>query len=231
MFFLDSHYLLLVALPSFLLALWAQMKVQGALKRYSRVPAASGLSGAGAAAEILRASGINNVTIEMTRGFLGDHYDPSSHTLRLSPDVFNGRSLAAVGIAAHEAGHALQQAQAYAPLGVRSAIVPLAAMSNLAWPVLILGLILRASPLGALLVTGALLLFLALVVMQVVNLPVEYNASRRAREALLRCGIVSAQEEGGVKTVLNAAALTYVAAALGAILQLLYFLGLARRNN
>lgn len=231
MFFFDSHYLLLVALPSFLLALWAQMKVQGALRRFNRVPAASGLSGAEAAATILRASGLAGVSIEMTRGFLGDHYDPSAHTLRLSPDVYSGRSLAAVGIAAHEAGHALQQAHAYAPLGLRTAIVPLAAMSNLAWPILILGLILRASPLGGLLVTGALLLFLALVVLQVVNLPVEYNASRRAREALLQCGVVSAQEDDGVKAVLNAAALTYVAAALGAILQFIYFLGLARRND
>jgi Zn-dependent membrane protease YugP len=231
MFFLDSHYLLLVAIPSFLLALWAQMKVQGALRRFNRVPASSGLSGAEAAATILRASGLANVGIEMTRGFLGDHYDPASHTLRLSPDVYNGRSLAAVGIAAHEAGHALQQARAYAPLGLRTAIVPLAAMSNLAWPILIVGLILRASPLGGLLITGALLLFLTLVVLQVVNLPVEYNASRRAREALLQFGVVSAQEDDGVKAVLNAAALTYVAAALGAILQFIYFLGLARRNN
>ena len=144
MFFFDSHYLLLVAIPSFLLALWAQMKVQGALRRFNRVPASSGLSGAEAAATILRASGLANVGIEMTRGFLGDHYDPASHTLRLSPDVYNGRSLAAVGIAAHEAGHALQQARAYVPLGLRTAIVPLAAMRNLAWPILILGLILRA---------------------------------------------------------------------------------------
>jgi Zn-dependent membrane protease YugP len=231
MFFFDSHYLLLVAIPSFLLALWAQMKVQGALRRFNRVPASSGLSGAEAAATILRASGLANVGIEMTRGFLGDHYDPASHTLRLSPDVYNGRSLAAVGIAAHEAGHALQQARAYVPLGLRTAIVPLAAMSNLAWPILILGLILRASPLGGLLITGALLLFLTLVVLQVVNLPVEYNASRRAREALLQFGVVSAQEDDGVKAVLNAAALTYVAAALGAILQFIYFLGLARRND
>jgi Zn-dependent membrane protease YugP len=231
MFFFDSHYLLLVAIPSFLLALWAQMKVQGALRRFNRVPASSGLSGAEAAATILRASGLANVGIEMTRGFLGDHYDPASHTLRLSPDVYNGRSLAAVGIAAHEAGHALQQARAYVPLGLRTAIVPLAAMSNLAWPILILGLILRASPLGGLLITGALLLFLTLVVLQVVNLPVEYNASRRAREALLQFGVVSAQEDNGVKAVLNAAALTYVAAALGAILQFIYFLGLARRND
>lgn len=231
MLFFDPRYVILVAVPSLILAIWAQIKVQGALRRYSRVPVASGLSGAKAAAAILRANGVQGVTIEPTDGTLSDHYDPVAHNLRLSRDIYAGRSLAAVGIAAHEAGHALQQARAYAPLALRSAIVPMAAISNLAWPILIVGLLLRATPLGGILVYGTILLFLAVVVLQVVNLPVEYNASRRAHEALLRHGIVNSSESVGVKAVLDAAALTYVAAALGAILQLLYFLSIARRQR
>lgn len=226
MMWFDPTYVLMVMLPSLVVALWAQFKVQHAMRRYSRVPNQNGLSGAEAADEILRANGIHDVRIEMTRGFLGDHYDPQRRVLRLSPEVYRGRSLAAVGIAAHEAGHALQQARAYVPLSIRSAIVPLAAFSNLAWPLLVIGLILRMS----LLVNLGILFFLAVVALQLVNLPVEYNASRRAREALLRLGIVGVHEDQGVRAVLNAAALTYVAAALGAVLQLLYFIGLARRD-
>ncbi len=226
MILFDPAYLIMVMLPSMALAFWAQYKVQHAMNRYSRVPNRNGLSGAEAADEILNANGIHDVGIEITQGFMGDHYDPQKRVLRLSPPVYRGRSLAAVGIAAHEAGHALQQAQAYMPLSLRSAIVPLAAFSNLAWPLLLIGLVLRMG----VLVNIGILFFLAVVVLQLVNLPVEYNASRRAREALLRLGLVGAAEDSGVKAVLNAAALTYVAAALGAVLQLLYFIGLARRN-
>lgn len=227
MFLFDPRYMMLVALPSMLLALWAQFRVKSAMARYSRVASRRGLTGAEAAAEILDTGGVNNVSIEVTNGWLSDHYDPSKHVLRLSPQVYSGRSLASIGIAAHEAGHALQQAANYAPLVVRSSIVPLAAVSNLALPILILGLVLGK----LMLVNIGILLFLVIVVLQFVNLPVEYNASRRAREALLRCGIIAAGEEGGVKAVLNAAALTYVAAALGALLQFFYFLGLARRSD
>jgi hypothetical protein len=226
MLFISPVYLIMVALPSMLIAFWAQAKVKSAMAKYSRVANHAGLSGAEAAEHILRGSGVNDVTITTTRGWMSDHYDPTKKELRLSPDVHEGRSLAAVGIAAHEAGHALQQAHAYAPLMLRSAIVPMAAMSNLAWPILIAGIIFKL----AALVNAAVILFLGLVVLQVINLPVEYNASRRARTALLNFGIVSPDEDQGVKAVLNAAALTYVAAALGAILQLLYFIGLARRN-
>jgi len=226
MMMFDPTYIMLVMLPSLIVALWAQFKVQHAMSRYGRVPNQNGVSGAEAAEEILAANGIDDVRIEMTRGFLGDHYDPQRRVLRLSPEVYRGRSLAAVGIAAHEAGHALQQARAYAPLALRSAIVPLAAFSQLAFPLLVIGLILRVS----LLINLGIILFLAVVALQLVNLPVEYNASRRAREALLRLGIVGVHEDRGVRAVLNAAALTYVAAALGAVLQLLYFVGLARRD-
>ena len=226
----SSGYLLLVALPSLLLAMWAQTKVRGALARYGRTPAHCGLTGAEAAAAILSAHGVRDVAIEPTTGWLGDHYDPAARVLRLSPNVFNGLSIAALGIAAHEAGHALQQASAYAPLALRTAIVPMAAMGNFAWIILMIGLVLRMSPLGPVLVLAAILLFLAAVVLQLVNLPVEFNASRRARAALMQLKLVSGDEAHGVKSVLDAAALTYVAAALGAILQLIYFIGLARRR-
>lgn len=226
MMFLDPFYLIAVALPSMLIAFWAQAKVKGAMNKYSRVAARCGLSGAEAAAEILRSNNVTDVEITTTQGFMGDHYDPSKRVLRLSPNVYQGRSVASLGIAAHEAGHALQQARGYLPLSLRSAIVPMAAMSNLAWPLIIIGFIFKLT----FLVYIAIFVFLGVVILQLINLPVEYNASRRAREALLSTGIVSRDEDAGVGAVLNAAALTYVAAALGALLQLLYFIGLSRRN-
>jgi uncharacterized protein len=225
--FFDPQYLLLVAIPSMILAFWAQMKVKNAMARYGRVATRQGVTGAQAAEHILASSGVHDVTIETTSGWLSDHYDPSKRVLRLSPQVYNGTSLAAVGIAAHEAGHALQQAARYAPLAVRSAIVPLASFSNLAWPILIIGIVFKLLPL----VNLAILVFFGIVALQFVNLPVEYNASRRARHALLQFGVVDSNEDRGVKAVLNAAALTYVAAALGALLQLLYFIGIARRQE
>jgi Zn-dependent membrane protease YugP len=217
-------YFLTVVIPSLIIALWAQAKVRSAMSKYNRVASGRGYTGAQAAQEILTRSGISDVEITTTRGILGDHYDPVNKVLRLTPGVFNSSSITAVGIAAHEAGHALQQAHAYAPLSLRTAIVPMAAMSNLAWPVLILGIILHFTPL----ITAAIVLFFGLVLLQLVNLPVEYNASRRAREALLQFGIADRNEIMGVNEVLSAAALTYVAAALGSILQLLYLIGLRR---
>lgn len=226
MLFLDPQYLILVVLPSVIIAGWAQRTVRNALQRYSRVPARSGLTGAEAAAALLRDNHVQDVSITITRGFMGDHYDPLKRELRLSPHVYNGRSIASLGIAAHEAGHALQQAHGYVPLRVRGAIVPMASMSNLAWPLIIIGIIFQSF----FLITTAIVVFLGVVVLQLVNLPVEYNASRRARHALRASGIITHTEEKGVAAVLNAAALTYVAAALGAVLQLLYFIGLSRRQ-
>ena len=218
------HYILIIGIPSMLIALWAQTRVRTAMAKYHKIACGHDVTGAQAAQEILNRSGVNDVEITTTNGLLGDHYDPVKKVLRLTQDVYNGRSITAVGIAAHEAGHALQQAHSYAPLSLRSAIVPMAALSNLAWPILIIGIILHATPL----VMAAIVLLLGLVLLQLVNLPVEYNASHRAREALLQYGIVDRNEAMGVTEVLNAAALTYVAAALGSILQLLWFLGIRR---
>lgn len=219
LFQIDPLYYLLMA-PGLLLALWAQARVSRAYSRGSRVPARSGLTGAQAAAEILQAEGVHGVAIEPVGGQLSDHYDPRSKVLRLSPGVYAGRSLAALGIAAHEAGHAAQDAQHDAGLVVRNLLVPAAALSSgPAWIIFFAGLILGSSKL---LIAG-MVLFSGAVLFQLVNLPVEYDASRRARKALAATGLVAPDEEGTVRDVLSAAALTYVAATLSSILTLLYF--------
>ena len=218
--YFDPMYFVFL-LPAILLAGWAQLKVRTAFSEASRVTPSSGLSGAEAAAAILSSHGLRNVGVEVTNGFLGDHYDPRHKVLRLSPDVYRGRSLAALGVAAHEAGHALQDAQGYAPLVVRNAIVPLASVgSNLSWGLLLVGMLLNWFNLVLL----GIALFSLVVVFQVINLPVEYNASARAKEILLSRGIISPAEQGMVSNVLSAAAMTYVAATITAILTLLYYL-------
>lgn len=224
----DPMYWLFLG-PAMLLALWAQLRVKSAYAQMSRVPVSSGLTGAQAAARVLRDAGCENVGIEMVQGMLSDHYDPRKKVLRLSPQVYSGRSIASVGIACHEAGHALQDAQGYAPLAMRNAIVPVASLgSGLSWILIIAGLFLAMTGL----VWVGIGLFSAVVVFQIVNLPVEYDASRRARVELVRSGVVTQAEDRSVGKVLNAAALTYVAATLTAVLQLLYFASLVsgRRN-
>jgi len=220
MFYFDPIYFVFLT-PALLLAMWAQLKVKSAYASASRVPVQSGMSGRETAAAILQANGVSNVNIEMTQGVLSDHYDPSKKVLRLSPDVYQGRSLAAVGIAAHEVGHALQDKFGYLPLHLRNGIVPLAAVGGQLFFVLVaLGLMLQAPSL----VLVGVGLFSLTVLFQVINLPVEFNASSRARSSLLKLGLVSSDEERGVGKVLNAAALTYVAGTVTAILTLLYYL-------
>jgi len=216
----DPLYLIILA-PAMLLAAWAQYKVKSAFARASKMPSAGMMTGAEAAYRILRANGLQRVSIEQTQGFLGDHYDPRHKVLRLSPDVYNGRSLASVGVAAHEAGHAIQDAAGYAPLKLRNGIVPLAAVGgNLSMIIFMAGLIFSFTQLILL----GIVLFSLTVVFQLINLPVEFNASRRAREVLVANRIVAPQQDAEVGRVLNAAALTYVAATIGAILTLLYLL-------
>jgi Zn-dependent membrane protease YugP len=202
--------------------LYAQLKVKSAYSRFSRVGTQRGFSGAQAASRVLEKAGIMDVKIEMAKGWLSDHYDPTRKVLRLSPDVHEGRSVASVGIAAHEAGHALQHATGYTFLQVRSLLVPVAGIGSwLAWPMIILGMILGRMGL----VNVGILLFTVLVIFQLITLPVEFNASSRAKKELAGTGIVvSDQEMNGVASVLNAAAMTYVAATITAIAQLLYFL-------
>lgn len=211
----DPTWILL--LPAILLAGYAQWKVSSAFNRFSQVSTAAGRTGAAVAAEILRRRGIPNVQIEEVDGMLSDHYDPRSKTLRLSPAVYESTSVSAVGVAAHECGHALQDKEGYAPLALRSAIVPVANIgTSAAWILFLIGLLTQR---GTLMDLG-ILLFLGYVLFALVTLPVEFDASRRAVAVLQGEGLVMPGEAEGVKTVLNAAALTYVAAAAMAVLQL-----------
>jgi len=222
MFFFDPLYLI-ISLPALALGFWAQMKVKSAFNKYSRVPAGRATSGAKVARHILDSNGLGHVDVEETRGFLSDHYDPRSRTLRLSPQVYQSNSVAAVGVAAHEAGHALQHSTNYAPLTLRSAIVPGVQIGSWLGPIIfIIGMFLGPG-LGFTVSLLGLILFAAVAVFTLVTLPVEFNASKRAKEVLVTQGFVGQQEMQGVNAVLNAAALTYVAAAIQAITTLLYY--------
>jgi uncharacterized protein len=220
MFFFDPMYLLVVG-PTLLLALWAQFRVKAAYARYSKIPNQRGASGARVAEDILRMQGIHGVRVERIDGMLSDHYDPRGKVLRLSTDVHDGSSVAAIGIAAHEAGHAIQHARAYTPLILRQTIAPVAAVSsNLAFYVMLAGMLFASAGLFQL----GVIAFAAGTVFSLVTLPVEFDASRRARELLPQLGFVSAVERKAVSKVLGAAAMTYVAAAVSSVVTLLYFL-------
>ena len=218
--YIDPMYFVVLA-PGLALAAWASFKVRSTFARYSERRARSGLTGAGAARAILREAGLHNVGVVETRGALSDHYDPRTRTVNLSPEVYRRPSVAAVAVAAHEVGHALQHAERYAPLALRTAAVPLARVGSFApWLILIGGFLLGILEL----VYAGVILFAGVVAFQLITLPVELDASRRARARLAGLGLVSADDERGVKKVLGAAAMTYVAGALTAILTLLYYL-------
>jgi uncharacterized protein len=212
---------LLIAVPTTLLSLWASWNVKATFKKYSQVASRRGWTGAEAARELISRRGAHGVRVEETSGFLSDHYDPGAKVLRLSPDVYHGRSLSALGVAAHEAGHAIQHATNYGPLGFRSLIVrPATIGSNLG--TVIAGLGLAAQSTG--MVWVGVVMFSAFVLFTLVTLPVEFDASNRAVAALEASGMIEPFEVPGTRAVLRAAAMTYVAAAVSAILQLLYFL-------
>lgn len=218
----DPTYILLII--AMLLSLAASAKLKSTFAVYRRMESASGMTGAEAAQRILRNAGVYDVRIEPIRGELTDHYDPRTKVVRLSEPIYNKTSLAAVGVAAHECGHAIQHATNYDPLNFRSALVPVANLgSTLSWPLFLAGLVMSFRPL----LTAGILLFTAAVLFQLVTLPVEINASSRALKLLNADGILAPQEVRGAKKVLTAAALTYVAALAGSILQLLRLLILA----
>jgi uncharacterized protein len=232
--YFDPKYFLYVG-PAILLAMWAQWKVKSAYAMASEKRAHSGLSGAETAQKILNAYGISDVAIEPVQSFLGDHYDPKHKVLRLSPGVYNDRSLAALGIAAHEVGHALQDAEQYAPLAIRNGLVPMASIGSQISIFLVFGglvLTYMIGQVGQIMAVIGLGLFGTVVLFQLVNLPVEFNASSRARQILLQQGMVTTEEDVVVGKVLNAAALTYVAATATAVLTLLYYASIifGRRN-
>lgn len=225
--FFDPLYLLFM-LPATLVGIWAQFKLMSAYGRYSRVGLASRLSGAEAAREILDRAGLHDVPVEEVPGQLTDHYDPTKRALRLSSNNFHSQSVAAVGVAAHEAGHALQHQVGYAPLQLRGSLVPVTQFAGYAWIVLIvLGMFLHLTKLIYL----GIGVFSIAMFFQLVTLPVEFDASKRAKEQLLRLGIVRPEESAGVSKVLNAAGLTYVAALVASVMQLLYFLNIARSSR
>lgn len=221
--FLNPYYLIFMA-PAFILMMLVQWYVNSAYKKWSQVPTRSRLSGAQAAERLIRASGLNNVRVEGISGRLSDHYDPREKVLRLSQGVYEGSSVAALAVTAHELGHAMQDQEGYFPLRLRSAIVPAVNIgSYLGWILIIIGLVIQWTDLawlGVLVFSGGALFALA-------TLPVELNASGRAKRLLVETGLImGTEEQSGVNRVLNAAALTYVAALVTAILQLLYYVTL-----
>lgn len=215
--------LLFTLVPAILLSLYAQYKVRSAYKKYSRIPSSTMLTGAQVARKILDDNGLHNVSVQPVKGELTDHYDPRDKTVRLSENNFYGHSLAATAIAAHEVGHAIQDAEDYAFLRFRHALVPVANFgSKAAFPLIIAGILFGAGGafLGSQLLLLGIIFFAAAVVFQVITLPVEFNASSRAMQQVVYAGVIRNEEERPTRKVLDAAALTYVAAAVAAILEL-----------
>jgi Zn-dependent membrane protease YugP len=213
----------LISLPALALGLWAQFRVRSAFNKYAKVPTATGMTGAQVARRILDGNGLTEVQVERSQGLLSDHYDPRQRTLRLSPEVYAGNSLSAAGVAAHEAGHALQHQQGYAMLSLRTAMVPTVQIGSWLGPIIFIIGFFLAGVLGQTLAWVGVGLFAAVALFSVVTLPVEFDASKRAKQQLVAENILFPQEMNGVNAVLNAAALTYVAAAIQAISTLLYY--------
>ena len=234
----DIYYILLV-LPAMLFSLWASARVNSTFKRYSQMRSSLGMTGADAARAVLAANGVTGVRIERVSGNLTDHYDPKSNVIRLSDSVYDAATPAAVGVAAHEAGHAVQYATDYAPIKIRAAIVNVTNIgSKLSIPLIVIGLLLMSirslaaySDFFYYVALFGVLCFGLCVVFQLVTLPTEYNASRRAKQTIESCNLLTLEEQQGVKKVLSAAALTYVAALSVAIANFLRLLMIVGRNN
>ncbi|WP_026487205.1 zinc metallopeptidase [Caldanaerobius polysaccharolyticus] len=223
----DYTYVVYV-LPALIFALYAQAKVQSTFARYLDVPNSYGFTGAEVARRLLDRNGLYDVAVQMIPGSLTDHYDPRERVLRLSEDVYASNSIAAIGVAAHETGHALQHAEGYAPLAIRNSLVPVANLgSNLTWIFVIAGIILGLPSL----INIGILFFIGAVLFQIVTLPVEFNASRRALAMLSNEGFVAQSELSPIRSVLGAAAMTYVAATIMAIAQLLRLLAIRGRED
>ena len=225
----NLNYLLWVFLPGLLLGLWAQWRLHSAFGKFSQVPVGSGLTGAQAARRILDSAGLTDVPVEEVEGKLTDHYDPTKRALFLSTDNYHGNSVAAVGVAAHETGHALQHQAAYALLNLRMALVPITNFSSTAYGIILfLGWIMHGMKFALPII---IVLFAIITLFQLITLPVEYDASNRAKAQLFRLGLVREDERAGVAKVLDAAALTYVAALVSSVLMLLYYITAARNRN
>lgn len=219
--FFDMTYLLMVLIPGLVLSGLASLMVKSSFARYSQVGTRRGYTGAQAAQRLLDGAGITDVSVVETHGFLSDHYNPVTKTLALSEQVYGSNSVAAIGVACHEAGHAIQHARAYAPLWMRSALVPVVGFGSSASNILLMmGFLLSSKPL----LMFGIIAFSTIVLFQLVTLPVEFDASARAKRLCVESGIISEDEKRGVSSVLNAAALTYVAAFVSSLLTLLYYL-------
>ena len=230
----DIYYLLLV-LPCVILSLWASSHVKSTFRRYSEQLSVRHITGADAARRVLNANGVHDVRIERVAGDLTDHYDPSANVIRLSNGVYDSTSTAAIGVACHEAGHAVQYAQSYAPIKIRAAIIPVTNIgSKLAMPLIMLGILLTfLGEMSYFFIYLGIIAFSLSLVFQLVTLPVEFNASRRAMEAIERTDILTAEERKGARKTLTAAAMTYVAAtavAMAQLLRLILVFGRRRRN-
>jgi Zn-dependent membrane protease YugP len=223
----DEYYLILVV-PTILLSLWAQFKVKSTFNKYSRVRSGRGISGAQAAEILLKANSISNVSIDRVAGSLTDHYDPGHHVLRLSEPVYGESSLAAIGVAAHETGHAIQHARGYGPLALRSTLVPVANIGSSMGPWLAMAGLALSFPL---LLDIGIILFAGAVAFYLITLPVEFNASSRALAILSQNNVLSDEELRGAKKVLSAAAMTYVASALSALMNLVRLVLLSKRRR
>lgn len=229
MFYYDTTYILV--LIGIVICMLASSHVNRTFQRYARVRSYSGMTGREAAERILRMNGLHDVQVQHISGNLTDHYDPRNKILRLSDATYNSASVAAIGVAAHECGHAIQHAEGYVPLQIRGSLVPVANFgSSFAWPLILIGLLIQSET-GILLINAGILLFSAAVLFQIVTLPVEFNASGRALRILEEKGMLDGQELKGTKAVLTAAALTYVASAASAVLQLLRLLILRGRRR
>ena len=219
----------LFLIPGLLLGIWAQIKLHHAYGKYSQVPVDSGMTGAEAARRILDSAGLRDMPVEEVPGHLSDHYDPTKRALFLSSENFHGQSVAAVGVAAHEAGHALQHQAAYGLFNVRMALVPVTNFASMAYMgIMLVGMFMGLFGMALWIIIAT---FSVITLFQLVTLPVEYDASRRAKEQLFRLGLVHEHERAGVSKVLDAAALTYVAALVSSILTLLYYITLARDSR
>ena len=226
---------MIILIPAIVFALYAQAKVSRAYSRYSRVPNSTGMTGRQAARRILDANGLGHVPIEMVAGKLSDHYDPSRDVMRLSAEVYNGNSIAAVSIAAHESGHAIQDGTSYAFLKFRNAIAQVVNLASTAsWPLIFIGLIIiwsgRNFAIGDMIFDLGVIFFLAVILFHVVTLPVELNASRRAVVQLVDLGIINSNEKKGARKVLSAAAMTYIAALATAVANLVRILLIRGRD-
>lgn len=227
-----GDWTILIVLPAFIFTLWAQFKVKSTFSQYKKKLSRSGMTAAEVATQLLHAKGIYNVEVRHVRGELTDHYDPRNHTLNLSDSVYDSTGVAAIGVACHEAGHAIQHAQKYAPLDIRMQIIPACNIgSQLAMPLFFIGLLLAAAPIGSGLMLAGIACFSLSTLFQLVTLPVEFDASRRAMAGIEECGFLTKEEQSGARKVLTAAAMTYVAALATSLLSLLRLIIIANGSR